>query len=221
MKNIKSYIKLIFINEKYPGYYLSTFFLLFLIMFTNNLSAQESKIWDYPVHYGTTEWKKLSTFREKLQSYNIPDSLLKHMTTRDLVKTCLAYPEWMLISICNNFQEGYNLLKSVFNGFVELEKRPDAFKGLFNIYQNMDPEEIYECPKQGIFVLQFIHIELLISQRPILSRLTKSELKSLIETSLVVYEKKCNYLKIFELSGFQLRVLSSEESWNKGLQVFI
>jgi len=208
MKNIKSYIKLIFMTETISGFLFKyIFFSCFFIMLSNNLSAQRSKICDFPVHYGTPEWEKLSTFRERLQAYNIPDSLLKYMTTGDLVKICLAYPEWMLISICNNFQEGYDLLRSVFNGFVELEKRPDAFKELFNMYQNMDPEKISKISKKGLYVLQFTHIELLLSQRCILSSLKKSELISLIQNLLIVYEKKCNYLEIFSTFGLSTTCL--------------
>ncbi|MBK7133895.1 MAG: hypothetical protein IPH69_14065 [Bacteroidales bacterium] len=86
------------------------------------LPAQESKVWDYPVHYGTAEWSKLSTFQERLKAYNIPENLIQNMTTEDLVKTCLEYPEWLLISGFNNFQTGYSAIRSVFNGFRELEK---------------------------------------------------------------------------------------------------
>jgi len=59
------------------------------------------------------------------------------MPTGDLVKTYLAYPEWPAISICRNFQEGYNLLRSVFNGFMELEKRPDALDILIAKYKSI------------------------------------------------------------------------------------
>jgi hypothetical protein len=107
-------------------------FAVFLV--STNILAQESRVWDYPIHYGTPEWDRLSSYQERLKTYNIPDDLIIYMTTADLVKTCLNYPEWLFITSCNDFQTGYNSIRSLFNGFVELEKRPDAFKELYKVY---------------------------------------------------------------------------------------
>lgn len=187
---------------------LKCFLVPFLALaFVNFLPAQESKVWDYPVHYGTSEWEKLSSFQERLKVYNIPDSLLQYMTTEDLVETCLTYPEWLLITSSSSFQTGYNSIKSVFNGFVELEKRPDAYRELIKVYQEMNPEKVPQYSDQGNYTFQFTFIELLISQRDILSNLTKSELISLIKTSLLVYEKKCNVVNVFSMFGLSTTCL--------------
>ena len=74
------------------------------------LFAQQIIVWDYPIHYGTPEWGKLKTFEERLNAYNIPDSLLKIMTTEDLVNTCLEYPDRILITSRDNLQTGYNFI---------------------------------------------------------------------------------------------------------------
>jgi hypothetical protein len=81
----------------------------------------EEATWDYPVHMGTEEWNQLNSFSERLNAFNIPDDILTKMTTKNLVKTCLKYPWWILITSRDNNQAGYNYLKSVFNGFRELE----------------------------------------------------------------------------------------------------
>lgn len=88
----------------------------------NYLFSQESKTWDYPVKPGTIEWSNLTTYEERLDAYNIPDNLLKNMNTGDLVQTCLNYPEFRLIMTRNSLQQGYDYLKSIFNGFNELKK---------------------------------------------------------------------------------------------------
>jgi hypothetical protein len=59
----------------------------FYLSLKTNLSAQESKVWDYPIHSGTSEWKNLKTYKDKLDALNVPDSLLLRMSTKDLVIT--------------------------------------------------------------------------------------------------------------------------------------
>lgn len=157
------------------------------------------KVWDYPVHYGTQEWAELKTFRERLNAFNIPDSLLQIMTTEDLVKTCLAYPDWMLITSRDNLQTGYNFIRSVFNGFRELEQRPDAFKELVKLYKKMYPEAITRIAKQGEFSFQLSFMEILIAQRRILGNTTENDLKELLKLSLANYEKKNNAKKEYAL----------------------
>ena len=59
--------------------------LLFMLTFFSYLHAQESKVWDYPIHSGTSEWGKLKTYKEKLKALNILDSMLLKMSTKDLL----------------------------------------------------------------------------------------------------------------------------------------
>jgi len=181
-------------------------FLAIFLVFTN-LPAQESRVWDYPIHYGTPEWDRLSSFQERLKTYNIPDDLIKYMTTADLVRTCLNYPEWLFITSSNNFQTGYNSIKSVFNGFVELEKRPDAFKELYKVYIKMKPEKVTEQPKKGQFTFEFSFIELLLSQKSIISSISNEESKSLLSTCQVMYENKCKNYNIFSSFGLSTTCL--------------
>jgi len=132
------------------------------------------------------------------------------MSTKDLVKTCLTYPCWILITSRDNNQTGYDYIRSIFNGFRELEKRSDACNELLKVYQTMNPEEITSNKKlieQGVSNFQFIFIELLISQRSILKRSTKDDIITAIKTSLSVFEKKSkkkNKYSLFSLSTTSL-----------------
>lgn len=181
--------------------------ILITLVLVLNLSAQTSRAWDYPIHPGTAEWKELGSFQERLKAYNIPDNFLKNMTTRDLVKTCLAYPEWLLITAFNNFQIGYEALKSVFNGFDALEKRPDAFKELIIVYENMKPEEVMNQTKKGLFTFQFTFIELLLAQKPILYSIPKADLVSLAKTTHSIFEIKCKFIDIYSSLGLSTTCL--------------
>jgi hypothetical protein len=178
--------------------------LLLALIFANYLSAQESRVWDYPVLADNAEWQNLATFHKRLNALNIPDNLLARMTTEDLFKTCLMYPFKMLFFFQDNSQKGYDFLYSVFNGFRELEKRKDTPKELIKYYLTMNPEEIASIPtslNKGKFAFQFSFIEILLSQRHILENLTQNDLKPLLKKSIAVYEGKKTSIEVFSIYG--------------------
>lgn len=155
-------------------------------------TAQEKLIWDFPVKPGTEEWKELKNYQDRLNVYNIPDSLLKKIATEDLVKTCLNYPEFRLIMTRNSLQMGYDYLKSIFNGFGELEKRSNTGALLLDEYQKFDPSNIknYDTHlEKGGFSSKMRYIEILLAQKPILSKLDVKTKEKLIENCIFNYEK--------------------------------
>lgn len=167
--------------------------LLLLLTFPTTLLAQQNKvIWDFPVKPGTNKWVELKTYEEKLDAYNIPDTLLSILSTEELVKSCLNYPEFRLIMTRNSFQMGYDYLKSIFNGFDELEKRNDAGILLLHEYQKFTPSNIqnYDTPlKKGGFSSKMRYLELMLAQKPILLKLDTKSKKELLERCILNYEK--------------------------------
>lgn len=166
--------------------------------------AQESKTWDYPIHSGTDEWRMLATYEEKLDALNIPESNLLNMNTEDLVKTCLSYPYWILLTTRDNNQLGYNYLRSIFNGIGELEKRNDSGLELLKVYQEMKPGNIIfinSSVDRGKLIFQFKIIEVILSQRPVLLNISEENLVSLLETALEVYEKKNDFMNYYSEYG--------------------
>ncbi|QGY47997.1 hypothetical protein GM418_31375 [Maribellus comscasis] len=114
------------------------------------------------------------------------------MTTGNLVKTCLAYPWWILITSRDNNQAGYDYLKSVFNGFRELENRKDAGIELLKIYEKMMPEDIYQYKtlvKQGMICFEFTYIEMLLSQTNVLENMEDENLVPLVRKVSSVYKQ--------------------------------
>ena len=83
---------------------------MYLILFVCVVNAQtETKvIWDYPVRYGTPEWETLKSYEEQLNAYNIPFEILKSISTEELVKVCLAYPEFSVMDVFNDRRIGLN-----------------------------------------------------------------------------------------------------------------
>lgn len=186
------------------------FFILFMlfIMVTTAIKSQKNNlINDKDNNNGLTEIRRFSTFFDYLKSHDIPDSVLMNLPTCELVKICLAYPEWPAISICKNFQEGYNMLRTVFSGFEALEKRSDAFDELYGIYKNMDPADISTAFNKGELIFKFTFIELLISQEKILSKLSSNQLLDLIKLTLNIYNKKCSLIDYYSNHGLSTTCL--------------
>ncbi len=168
---------------------------LFLPIPFQTFAQSKEANWNYPIRPGTEEWEKLNSFSERLNAFNIPDSILNNMTTENLVKTCLAYPWWMLITSRDDNQAGYDFLKKNFNGFQELETRKDAGFELVKIYGSMLPAKIVESKtliSKGRFSYQFIFIEILLSQTSTIENLTKQNLIQLLESAIFVFQNKTN-----------------------------
>jgi len=81
------------------------------------LNAQPKVTWDFPVNPSTPEWKELKSYEEQLLAYNIPVEIINKISTQELVKICLAYPEWGVINAFNDRRIGLNNMMGKFNGF--------------------------------------------------------------------------------------------------------
>ncbi|MCP4181146.1 MAG: hypothetical protein GY756_25555 [bacterium] len=166
----------------------------------------QSKVFDYPIKPGTKEWAELKTYDEKLNAYNIPEYLLVKMNTRDLVKTCLNYPEFRLMMTRNSLQLGYDYIKSIFNGFRELELRKDAGKEILKLYKNNDPSKIHKCKdllQKGKYAYKFTCFEIILAQESILKSISKSDKIDIIKNLISNFEMKEKLPKeysIFDLS---------------------
>ena len=165
------------------------------------LSAQTSKVWEYPIRPGSPEWKSAKTLVERLSLYNIPVSLLNTMTTEDLVKTCLNYPELRMIFTRNSLMKGYEFIKGQFNGFRELEKRTDAGKYLMSTYsekRHNDVSLIANKVDQGKFMESILYIEIILSQEPIINNMAKPEQISLKNQAIKSFE---NVIRLKDFYG--------------------
>lgn len=99
------------------------------LLFCSIMNAQEKK-WDYPIKPGTSEWNSLTTYQERLDKIQIPDAVLKSLSTKDLVDICMDYPFTVAIYSFNTINEGLKNSTILFNGFRELLTRKDNYKYL-------------------------------------------------------------------------------------------
>jgi len=174
--------------------------LLCLVVYVTN--AQQKGTWNYPVRYGTPQWDALNTFEERLNAYNIPDEILNNISTEELVKVCLAYPEWMLINAYNDRRTGFSVIADYFNGFRELFQRNDAATELLKVYEKLDPVVIdpnWTTLQQGQYSFEFTKIEMFFNEKVMIDKLNKDGAQKLNEMAVAIYQKKKMRPDIFSL----------------------
>jgi hypothetical protein len=170
------------------------------------LSAQDvvdkKMIWDYPVNPQSKEWKNLKSTEEQFEAYNIPSGIIKNISTKELVKTCLSYPEWGLIHAYNDRQTGLSVIISLFNGFQELFNRDDVARELIKVYAKLDPLAVksdWTPLQQGQYAFRFTQIELLLMQKAIIGKLDNKGISELKEIAVSKYRDKKRLPKIYSL----------------------
>ncbi|MCK5823218.1 MAG: hypothetical protein KAG95_04385 [Bacteroidales bacterium] len=163
------------------------------LLFTFIVNAQENNdAYDYPVKSGTNEWKQFKDTYEMIKACQVPEDILKNMSTEGLVITCLNHPLYGSIFASENLQDGFESFVGHFNCFKELLKRQDAGKNLMKIYKKMETNN-YANNKNKVIndgKFRFTFIELFLSQEKILNTMKKEEQKELVKETLLKINKK-------------------------------
>lgn len=102
----------------------------------NNTSSAITKPYIYPTIPGTDEWCALKTHQEKIDVCQIPENILKKMTTEALIETVLMYPLRVDMLAWDTFDIGFQNVCQQFNGLRELSARVDALQKLSYMNSN-------------------------------------------------------------------------------------
>lgn len=187
---------------------IKSFYLLVTLsfLFSTGLSAQEKPIWDYPVKPKTEEWRKLESNRTKVEACQIPEHILRDISTNDLMTICLQYPLLYDVFAFNNINDGLRKLFSDFNGIREFSKRENAANSLAEQYLS----EIRRFPKNsngsnlviGYSVMRISILEALLSYSDFHSSTSRETQKKILENLLFGYREKIKYPEYFQGNGF-------------------
>ena len=180
-------------------------FLIFLILLSFALNAQDNIVTgNFPVNPSTPEWNELKSYEEQLLAYNMPDEIIKKISTPELVKVCLAYPEWGIIDVFNDRRVGLNNMMSRFNGFLELFSRNDAAKELIKVYSSLDPLAIGKdwTPLQiGRYSFDINCVEMLLSHGMMIAKLDEQDIQVLLDMVVLKYNNKKQLPDVYSLWG--------------------
>lgn len=185
-------IKQLVVKMKYKKNIILCCMIISFFTMSLNLIPIYAQQYSYPQEYTSEEWKSLSP-DEKEAKFQIPDKILSDIHTEELIQAYLDHPLIGFIYAYNNRQKGFKVFRDKFNVIHEIFRRPDSGIKLIEFYKKMDPSAYntnWPPLEMGNFTHDILHIEILLSQEPILSKLQKSEERSLVLESMNKLEVK-------------------------------
>lgn len=116
----------------------------FVFLFLNGTSvwAGEGEIssieqaYSFPVTSDDLEWRNMETTEEMLAAYQIPESILKRMTTKALVETILSDTFLTQFEAYDDSIDAIRMHEENFNIYRELKLRADYYETLVDLYQD-------------------------------------------------------------------------------------
>ena len=171
---------------------------VFMVSFLCNAQKQ---VWDYPIKSGTPQWKTYKSTPDLVAAIQLPDAILKNISTEDLLTVCMNYPFLGHYSASNSMYEGIMTTTSSFNGFVEFFKRKDAPTIFFNYYKKKRIEDIEISESIGGFTFEICGIELLLTHEGIFQKYSKDEQTEIFKLLMKNSLKKKTYDKYFGFLG--------------------
>ena len=96
--------------------------------------------YDYPIKPGTEEWIALESRDARAQACIISQEILETISTGGLFESLLSYPFILDYGAWEEFQKGFEKLKSENTGFAELFSREDLYKIISSWYGPMSTE---------------------------------------------------------------------------------
>jgi len=114
--------------------------------------------YEYPITPNGTpnEWKKFTSHTEMLDACEIPEEILKDLSTGELLLTCIGYPLAGDMLCYNNFEDGFKTVKENFNGLCELYERDDFSNTLSFYYNCLDVNTLKQISGESNMDLFFL-----------------------------------------------------------------
>ena len=158
-------------------------------------------IYKFTIRSGTEEWKQFETIDERVATLQIPDDVLKKISTEGLLETCLEFPYLLEILHGSNAQHGFEGLMEIFNGYRELFRRSDLTNALMEKYKNFKEDvksvRLLNDVEQGMFSFRHFVLEFMLTQDVVLKNLSVEQEKQLFLLSFDHKKIKQNYSDFF------------------------
>ncbi|ADL53736.1 hypothetical protein [Clostridium cellulovorans] len=182
----------------------------------NEVTINTAIGYNYPIKPGTVEWYKLGNKPAREKSCQIPEEVLKSLTTDELIETVLNYPFLMDIYAYDSYQKGFNAVSKKFNGLKELLKREDVADKLIAKYKSIEVAD--DVASSEIFDLA--SVEVLLRQDEVISKLndtSKNEVEKEVENKYMqkkehkdIYGATC--ATSYKVEAEKQATLSTEQS---------
>lgn len=154
-----------------------------------SFTPEASDRYIFPIKPGTPEWKKITDGQKLIDTLQVPEGLLKSMSSYGLVETCLDYPLLGAMMAFDTIQFGVERQMENFNGFHELVTRADAGRIMLARFKQTN----VECmPKGdeiivGNYTLFFVYTGMVQAQFVFIDQLSSGERNELLGEALIKY----------------------------------
>lgn len=194
-----------------------------------NPSTRPNDAFVFPIQPGTPTWQAFESHDQMLAACQIPEDLLKTMSTVGLVDTVMRYPLLGDMAAYNSTQHGVDAVAAGFNGLSEMLMRPDAGAALMDVYRALDPTALspaWTSVQRGEYAANLSQIEALLAQRSIVASLSSAERLQLLDQAFQKAQAKQKLAQTYGHSGLErsvwliVRVLEGMnlESVNEAIQ---
>lgn len=199
----------------------------------DELKAQtKTTAWDYPVKPGTPQWAAFTTHREMIEACQVPESVLKSLTTEELVEICLNYPLFGDIWFYDSVVFGFRNESAAFNGMQELFRRKDNVYWLIGRLRGDDimklSSKVLSALEVGKLIWRNSYIEFLLSHESVIANANSLQQKEIARIamrniSIKELDRKTYGRSSIELSAYLLGTTLTKfgVALSPGLEAFL
>ena len=178
----------------------------------NPLTRSGEQEWDYPVKPGMAEWNSLQTENERIAAEQVPESVLATLSPDEAVRLCITLPAAGNFIAWSPPQRGFNVMLERYNILRHIVEREDAGGSLIAAYKDASLSGFKTLPYSNEFwSLKLFYLELLLSQKEILQKMTPAQKLELITEARTKYFEKLgneDFASLPELL-FSLRIMAT------------
>ena len=174
------------------------------------LSQDNKKTWDYPVKPGSAQWAEFTTSRQMLEACQIPQEILRALSTSELVEICMNYPLYLDYTASNDEREAICFMIEKFNGLKELTQRSDAARELMAVYAKypVTPKEKEKRTKEDyVMPFKLSFLELILSTKVFVDKLSSQELVDMQKSVSDKYVAKLECLDVYSVYNIKKTLL--------------
>ncbi|MBQ6037522.1 MAG: hypothetical protein IJL37_02490 [Bacteroidaceae bacterium] len=167
----------------------------------------------YRILPGTSEWKSLETGADMWDASQLPDDMLRDLSTEELVEACMEFPMAYDYGAFADERIAISDMINRFNGLTELARREDAGSYMIDAYRDINytgkPFETYY--NNTSVALSMAYIELLLMDDAFLKKMSKEELKTLEQVAEDKYMHKLEHPEYFGLMNIKQSLMVCAE----------
>ena len=182
------------------------------------ISVPNAAIDFYKTVMNDSSWKENTNRAERGEMLQLPEYVLKNITTDELIEAVLNYPFFSDIYAFNNIRVGINSLFKEFNGFKELFKRDDAAEEILKAYEN-EPVFQSENSSRNKDVFRLNYLEILLLNEDIILKMSDRQIDDLYNAISDKLEQKMKSAIYGEHSKNLIYELLDVDPYSKNVQI--